>query len=188
MREAFYRSLPHIQKKKRKSAKPFKLYLKSRSQLRLSTCPGPFPFKVGCEDVNEKQTDKSNIVGAYACGHDALTSSYYHQGPHLQPRPRLGVNTNTKGAIESVRNDRAGVGIKRVMLFKSKRHLSLVQNTIKGIKEDISIIKCNISNIPKAVIPRTKSTETLKNKLLIDIFLNQNRSLHNLKNAKTTRN
>ena len=49
------------------------------------------------------------------------------------------------------------------MLLKSKRHLLLVQNTIKGIKEDINIVKCNIATLHKAVIPRTKSTETLKN-------------------------
>ena len=35
---------------------------------------------------------------------------------------------------------------------------------MQGIKEDITIVKCNISTLHKAVIPRTKSTETLKNR------------------------
>ena len=48
---------------------------------------------------------------------------------------------DTEGAIESVH-------IKRVMLLKSKRHLLLVQDT-KGIMEDISIVKLNISNFPE---------------------------------------
>ena len=56
-----------------------------------------------------------------------------------------------------------GVSTKKVMLWKSKRHLLLEQNT-KEIQEDISIFKLNISNLNKAFISRTKFTETLKNR------------------------
>ena len=56
-----------------------------------------------------------------------------------------------------------GKSITKVMLWKSKRHLLLVQNT-KEIQEDISIFKLNISNLNKAVISRTQFTETLKNR------------------------
>ena len=52
-----------------------------------------------------------------------------------------------------------GVSTKKVMLWKSKRHLLLEQNT-KEIQED----KLNISNLNKAFISRTKFTETLKNR------------------------
>ena len=74
------------------------------------------------------------------------------------------VNTDTEGTIESVH-------IKRVMLFKlNKKHLLYYQNT-EGIKENISIVKLNTSNPHKTVIPRTKSTETLKNHLVIKTVL-----------------
>ena len=52
------------------------------------------------------------------------------------------------------------------MSFKSKNLLLLQQNT-KEIKEDISIVKLNISKFHKAFIPRLKSTGTLKNCSLI---------------------
>ena len=48
------------------------------------------------------------------------------------------------------------------MSFKSKNLLLLQQNT-KEIKEDINIVKLNISKFHKAFIPRLKSPETLKN-------------------------
>lgn len=57
------------------------------------------------------------------------------------------INTDTGMTIGSVR-------IKRDILLKSKRHFLLEQNT-KQIKEGI--------NLHKAVIPRNKSTETVKN-------------------------
>ena len=47
------------------------------------------------------------------------------------------------------------------MLFESKKHLLLEQNT-QDIKEHISTVKLNISNFHKVVIPWNKSTETLK--------------------------
>ena len=56
---------------------------------------------------------------------------------------------------------------KRVMLFKSKRHLLLERKMTKEIKHDISVVKLNIANLHKAVFRRTKSTETLKNCSLI---------------------
>lgn len=134
--------------KKKEISQTLQIVPQSRSQLlKLSSSPSPLCFKVGCEDINENQTDKSNSVGAYWYGHQP----HYHQGQHPQSNP---VNTDTA----------EGVGIKQVMLLKSKRHLLLVQNTIKGIKKDLNIVKCNISNLHKAVIPRTKSTETLKNR------------------------
>ena len=36
-------------------------------------------------------------------------------------------------------------------------------NTIKEIKEDISIVKLNIANLHKAIILQNKSIDTLKN-------------------------
>ena len=73
------------------------------------------------------------------------------------------VNTDAEGTIESVHT-------KRIMLFKlNKKHLLYEQNT-KGIKENISIVKLNTSNLHKTVIPRTKSTETLKRHSVIKPF------------------
>ena len=56
---------------------------------------------------------------------------------------------DTEGSKESVR-------IKRVMLLRSEKHFLLEQ------KKWWSIVKFNIYNLHKAIIWRTKSTETLK--------------------------
>ena len=49
----------------------------------------------------------------------------------------------------------------------------------KEIKEDIGVIKLNISNLHKALFSQTKSTEPLKTSLIYYILLIfQNRSLH----------
>ena len=53
---------------------------------------------------------------------------------------------------------------------------------IEEKKEDISIVKLNISNLHKAIIYRTKRKATQNS--FIYILLNQNRSLHNSRNAK----
>ena len=39
------------------------------------------------------------------------------------------------------------------MLFYVKKHLFILKQNTKEIKEDISIVKLNISNLHKAVIP-----------------------------------
>ena len=59
-------------------------------------------------------------------------------------------------------NKVGGVSIKRRYIVKSKQLLLLEQNA-KEMKEDLSIVELNISNLYKAVIPWTKSTEALKN-------------------------
>ena len=51
------------------------------------------------------------------------------------------------------------------------------------MEEDISIVKCNISNLHKAAIPR-KNPRKHSEIALTYIFLNQNRSLHNSFDAK----
>lgn len=82
----------------------------------------------------------------FAGGHESQRSKVRHkvQSNH--------VNTYTQGTIESP----------YFMLFLSQKHHLLEQNC-KEIKEHISIVKLKISNLHKAVIPRTKFTrETLK--------------------------
>ena len=61
----------------------------------------------------------------------------------------------------------------------SKRHLLLEQSK-KEIKEDIGVIKLNISNLNlhKALFSQTKSTEPLKTSLIYILLIFQNRSLH----------
>ena len=66
-------------------------------------------------------------------------------------------DTDTEGAIESVRAYKRGARIQR----GSWKPFLVEQNT-KEIKDDISILKLNISHHHKAVIPRTEFTETLK--------------------------
>ena len=55
-------------------------------------------------------------------------------------------------------------------VFKSKIHQLCEQNT-NEIKQDSSIVKLNISNLHKAVIPQTMSMSTLKSRSFT--FLNQ---------------
>ena len=68
--------------------------------------------------------------------------------------------------MESVHINGHGVSVLSGSCYLSKKHekkhLLLEQNT-KIIKQDISIDKFNISNLPKAVISRAKTTEALKN-------------------------
>ena len=54
------------------------------------------------------------------------------------------------------------VSVLRGSCCQSKKKLLLEQNT-KEIKEDLSIVKLNFSNLHKAVITRLKCTETSKN-------------------------
>ena len=56
--------------------------------------------------------------------------------------------------------------------FKVKKHILFEQNT-KVIKQGTSIVKLNISHLDKAVIPRVKLTETLKNHSTIYITLSK---------------
>lgn len=69
------------------------------------------------------------------------------------------------------------------MLFKSKKHLRLEHNS-KKIKDDSAIVKLDISNFHKAVIPRIKSTETLKNRSSIHFLIKTVRSPENSFDAK----
>ena len=70
------------------------------------------------------------------------------------------VNTNTDEAIERVLiNDVSRYSSKTV-----KKSLILEKNQMKEMKVDISIVKLNISNLHKTIIPRIKHTETLKNR------------------------
>ena len=85
------------------------------------------------------------------------------------------VNTDTEGTIESVRIN--GVRIKRVMLFKSTIKLLLDRNTLE-IKQGISIVKLNISNVHKAIITWTMSVETLKSSSFIHYILYQKPPVH----------
>ena len=58
-----------------------------------------------------------------------------------------------KGPLESVCINEESAIIKQVMLLRSKTPFIIEQKNTKEIKEDISIVKLNISNFHKLVIP-----------------------------------
>ena len=60
----------------------------------------------------------------------------------LQSNP---VNTDTEGAIESVRIN--GVSLLSGSCYQSQKTPFINTNTLKEIKEDISIVKLNICNL-----------------------------------------
>ena len=78
----------------------------------------------------------------------------FHFRKYIQSNP---VNTDTKGAKESIRIN--GVSVLSRSCYENKKDPFYGTN-IEGKKEDISIVKLNISNLHKAIISRTKPTES----------------------------
>ena len=77
-----------------------------------------------------------------------------------------------------VNTDTGEVSVKRVMFYKSTLHL-LFEHKTKEIKQDIKIVKLDISNLENVVICRLQMfMKTLKRRSFIH-YLIQNRSLHN---------
>ena len=76
------------------------------------------------------------------------------------------VNTNSDEGIERVLIN--GVSVLSGSCYSSKtvkkKPNIRTKNQMKEMKEDISIVKLNISNLHKTIIPRIKHTETLKNR------------------------
>ena len=69
------------------------------------------------------------------------------------------------------------MSVKRVMFYKSTIHL-LYEYKTKEIKQDIKIVKLNISNLENVVICRLQMfMKTLKRRSFIH-YLIKNRSLH----------
>ena len=71
-----------------------------------------------------------------------------------------------RGTVESIRINGVSVLTKRAVFIVKK--LLFSQNT-KEIKQDISMVVLNISNLHKAIILQTTSLDTLK--ILAMIFL-----------------
>ena len=82
------------------------------------------------------------------------------------------VNMDTKGARECSYLERRVINVKNV-----KKHFLLEQHT-KEIKEEVSMVKLNISNYHKVFIQLTNRPGTLKKNTHL-LLLKENHSMHN---------